>query len=340
MTVVAVTHGYPGRSGWNMGGEVSLHRTLVALGGGVTVLTRTDRAYTIDGVKVQRLTMTDVLDPEADPGPLAAQLERLGATVVVAQNELSLPAVRAARALGIPSVVSVHTPPRYGAGVRQAVHEADRVVYNTATAAREWGTPDPLVIHPPTGPLPPEPASLPTGDAYLALSNLRNKGAGAVLAMAARTPHRRFIIVRSPAEATHGLPGFDERAAALSNVEVAPRVAPDRVAAEYLSQARIVLVPSRYETYGMSAIEAAGYGIPSIHVDTPHVREGIGDAAFLIAPRSVSGLLRGARAIEARYAHWSTRARERAEWLARRQADELTRWAAWLPAVASARRIA
>lgn len=333
MRVVAVTHGYPGRSGWNMGGEVSLHRTLVALGGDVTVLTRTDAPYEIDGVKVFPIAVPDVLDVDADPVPLVTQLAEHGATVVVAQNELSLPTVRAARTLGIPSVVSVHTPPRYGAGVRQAVHEADAVVYNTQAAADEWGTPDPLVIHPPIGPLPPKPATPPRGDAYLALSNLRNKGVKPVIDLARRVRRQRFIIVRSPAESTHGLPGFDQIAARLPNVEVAPRVAPDEVADVYLSQARILLVPSRYETYGMSTIEAAGYGIPTVHVDTPHVREGIGDAAWLIPPLSLPNLMRGVGEIEADYEAWSTKARARAERLAERQVVELAAWREWLPTV-------
>jgi glycosyltransferase involved in cell wall biosynthesis len=331
--VVAVTHGYPGRSGWNMGGEVSLHRTLAALGGGVTVLTRTDQPYEIDGVQVEPITMRDVLDVEADPAPLVAQLAEHGATVVIAQNELSLPVVKAARALGIASVVSVHTPPRYGRGIAQAVYEADRVVYNTQTAADEWGTPGSLVIHPPIGPLPPKPEALPTGDAYLALSNLRNKGVEPVLRLAARMRRQRFIIVRSPAEATHGLANFEQIAAKLPNVEIAPRVAPDEVADTYLSQARILLVPSRYETYGMSTIEAAGYGIPTVHVDTPHVREGIGTAAWLIPPLNLIKLMRGVREIEADYAAWSTKARARAEWLAERQVTELAAWREWLPTV-------
>lgn len=333
MRVVAVTHGYPGRSGWNMGGEVSLHRTLVALGGGVTVLTRTDQPYDIDGVHVEPITMTDVLNPEADPAPLVTQLAKHAATVVIAQNELSLPAVRAAREVGIPSVVSVHTPPRYGHGIAQAVHECDAAVYNTQTSADEWCTPGSLVIHPPIGPLPHKPAAPPPGDAYLALSNLRNKGVEPVLRLASRMRRQRFIIVRSPAEATHGLPTFDAIAAKLPNVQVMPRVDPDEVAPAYLSQARILLVPSRYETYGMSTIEAAGYGIPTVHVDTPHVREGIGDAAYLIPPLNIPRLTRGVQTIEADFTTWSTRARSRAEWLAERQIAELVRWREWLPTV-------
>lgn len=329
MTVVAVTHGYPPE--WALGGEVSLHRTMVALGGNTAVLTKTKKPYDIDGVNVVPIKLTDVLNVYADHTPLIDQFTELGATVVIGQNELSLPTVLAARKLGIPSLVSVHAPPRWGRGIAEAVRQADAAIYNTQTSAALWGEPHSLVIHPPIGPLPPKPRTLPKGDAYTCLSNLRNKGAGPILELAALMPNQRFIIVRSPAEITNGLKDFDMIAATLPNVEVVPRVTPAEVATKYLSQTRILLVPSWYETYGMSTIEAAGYGIPTIHVDTPHVREGIGGAAYLIPPLSVPGLIAGVNAIENDYAAWSQRAREQAEFLATRQTKELARFVEWLP---------
>ena len=335
MTVVAVSHGYP--PAWPLGGEVSLHRTMVALGGDTAVLTRTNEPYSIDGVKVFPIGIADVLDINADPTPLVWQLAKLDATVVIGQNELSLPAVKAARVLGIPSMVSVHTPPRHGRRIAQAVKECDAAIYNTQTSATEWGEPASLVVHPPVGPLPPKPRTLPKGDAYTCLSNLRNKGAGSVLELAALMPGQRFIIVRSPAEITNGLQDFDEIAARLPNVEVHPRVTPCDVADKYLSRTRILLVPSWMETYGMAAIEAAGHGIPTIGITNAHVTEGIGDAQYGIPPSnldpraSLEGLTQGVATIEANYAAWSKRARERAEYIATRQAQELARLVEWLP---------
>lgn len=333
MTLVALTHGYvPGHS---LGGEVSLHRTLVAAGREVVVLTRTDREYELDGVTVKPIGDVDVLNPNAAPAPIIAHLKALGATAVLAQNELSWPAVRAARTLGIPSIVSVHTPPRYGKSIARAVQEATHRVYNTHASMLEWGAPG-LVLHPPC-PTPPKTPGVPKGDAYTILSNLSNKGVAVVLDLAERMPEQRFIIVRSPAETTHGLDGFDERAAALPNVEVKPRVEPHRVAESYLSQTRILLVPSRYETYGMSAIEAAGYGIPTVHVDTPHVREGIGDAAELIPPLSWAAALASIEAIEADYETRSRLAYARAVYLAVRQEVELQRLAGWVGEIVARR---
>lgn len=329
MTLVALTHGYVHDHA--LGGEVSLHRTLVAARQPVTVLTRTDTPYTLDGIRVERIGTDDVLNINADPAPIVAQLEQLGATAVLAQNELSYPAVRAARTLGIPSIVSVHTPPKYGANIRRGVQEATHRVYNTHTAMLEWRRPG-IVLHPPVPSMPTR-MTAPQGDAYTMLSNLSNKGVAVVLDLAARMPDQRFIIVRSPAEVTHGLPNFDERAAALPNVEVAPRVAPHLVATTYLTQTRILLVPSRMETYSMSPIEAAGYGIPSVCIMNAHVAEGIGEAAYPIKPLDREGAALGIEAIEADYAGYSALSRARAEWIAARQVMEFRTWANFLAAL-------
>lgn len=336
MTLVALTHGYiTPDGGWAMGGEVSLHRTLTAAKRDTVVLTRTDTPYMVDGIRVEPIATDDVLNVNADPTPIVEQLRQLGATAVLAQNELSLPAVRAARTLNIPSIVSVHTPPRYGANIRRAVQEATHRVYNTHTSSVEWRLPG-LVLHPPVPPMPTR--TTPRGDAYTLLSNLSNKGVAVVLDLAERMPGQRFIIVRSPAETTHGLPTFDERAAALPNVEVMPRVSPEKVAATYLTQTRILLAPSRYETYSLVPIEAAAYGIPSVVVDTPHVREGIGDAAELVPPLNLDATAAAIERIEADYTRHSHLAHARAVYLTARQGIELDRWADWLEQVTHVRR--
>lgn len=317
MSTVALSHGYPPL--WNMGGEVSLHRTMKLIEGDKHVLTSTEQPYEFEGVHALQINVPNVLDIEANPRPIAKQLLELNAKVVIGQNELSLPAVRAAEMARAISIVNVHTPPRYGRGIAQAMQLADYAVYNTRTSAIEWGEPNAFVLHPPITPLPKN--TKPTGDAYTLLSSLINKGVMVVLELAKLMPEQRFIIVRSPAEPTHGLKDIEERVKELPNVELLPRVSPEKVH-EYFAQTRILLAPSRYETYGMSAIEAAGYGIPCVHVDTPHVREGIGEAAVLIKPLDTMQALAGIQTIEQNYEEFSSNARARAEWLWERQEQE------------------
>lgn len=322
MSSVALSHGYPPL--WNMGGEVALHRSMKAINGDKFVLTDTDKEYEFEGVNVKKIHAPNVLDINSDPSPIAKQLKELNARVVIGQNELSLPAVLAAKEADAISVVNVHTPPKYGAGIAKAMMQTDYAVYNTKVSAIQWGDQRGFVLHPPISPMPENFTG--GGDAYTLLSSLINKGVEVVIDLAKRYPDKRFIIVRSPAEKTHGLKNLEERVAKLSNIELHPRVAPEEVH-KYLEQTRVLLVPSRYETYGMSAIEAAGYGIPSIHVDTPHVREGIGDAALLIPPLGVVEAARAIMSIEKRYDYYSNRARARAEWLHDRQKTELESFA-------------
>ena len=317
MTVAALTHGYP--PFWNMGGEVSLHRTMCAVNDRKVVFTATEQEYSFEGVEVKKINISDVLDIQSHPGPIAKQLLEVNAKVVIGQNELSLPAVKAASICGAVSIVNVHTPPKFGGNIREAVVNSDYAIYNTQTAATQWGEPDAMVIHPPINKIPSNASA--NGDAYTLLSSLRNKGVQVVLDLAKLYPDKRFIIVRSPAEPTHGLTDLEERAALLPNVELHPRVPPEEVY-KYFEQTRILLVPSMYETYGMSAIEAAGYGIPSVHVDTPHVREGIGEAAVLIKPLNLKEASEGIKLIESNYQYYSDNARARADWIQDRQQNE------------------
>jgi hypothetical protein len=321
MTVVALSHGYPPL--WNMGGEVSLHRSMTAIKGKRIVLTNTEAEYYIDGIQVAQINTPNVLDVNANPGPIAKQLKDLNAKIVIGQNELSVPGVIAANQIGAVSMVNVHTPPKYGRLIRPAVVNADYAIYNTQTSAKQWGEPEALVLHPPISDLPSNTST--NGDAYTCLSSLLNKGVEVMLSLAEMYPDKRFIIVRSPAEPTHGLPNLEERAAKLSNVELHPRVDPKDVY-KYLEQTRVLIVPSRYETYGMSAIEAAGYGIPSVHVDTPHVREGIGDAAVLVPGLDAERTANGIELIEKDYERYSLNSRARAEFLTARQDLEIEKF--------------
>jgi hypothetical protein len=325
MTVVALSHGYPPL--WNMGGEVSLHRSMTAIKGKRVVLTNTESEYYIDGIQVTQINTPDVLNIKANPVPIANQLQDFNARVVIGQNELSLPGVLAANSIGAVSIVNVHTPPKYGKLIRQAVVSADYAVYNTETSAKQWGEPRALVLHPPISDLPSNTST--RGDAYTCLSSLRNKGVQVVLSLAEMHPDKRFIIVRSPAEPTHGIPDLEEQAARLPNVELHPRVDPKDVH-KYLKQTRVLLVPSMYETYGMSAIEAAGYGIPTVHVDTPHVREGIGDAAVLVPALDVERTASGIELIEKNYNKYSLGARARAEFISKRQSKELEKFSEFI----------
>lgn len=321
MTLTAFLHGYP--PGWAMGGEVSTHRTLREVPGSV-VFTECDEEYELDGVRVLPRSGTRYADIVRD----AASVE---ATVLYAHSSMSTHTVQAAKGLDLPSILAVHAPQKYGTDLRRAWKRATARLYNTSAARRDWNDPEGWLLHPPMGSSPAVHPNSPH-DAWTLTSSLMNKGVTETLVLAKRWPDQRFIIVESPAHTTHGSPEFWDMADVLPNVEVWSRMHPDSMHRLW-AETRVLLVPSRYETYGLSAVEAASYGIPAVHVDTIHVREGIGDAARLIGVRDVGELEQAVLEVEGNYDVWSHRARVRSEELAVREQRELQRFAAQVAAL-------
>lgn len=317
MSLVSFLHGYPPK--WSMGGEVSTHRTLREVYGS-TVFTRIDEPYTFEGVQVRPIG--NRLSAEAFVG----MADSVGAKALFAHSTYSTDTIRAARRLRLPAVLSVHAPPRYAGDLRRAWPSANVRLYNTEAARRDWRDKQGWVLHPPVG-RPPVVGPLDgPHDALTLTSSLLNKGVQQAMELAQRWPDRRFIIVRSPAHQTHGSVDFEEKAALIPNIEVWDRLHPDDMHLLW-AQTKVLLVPSRYETYGMSALEAAWHDIPSVHVDTVHVREGIGTAARLLQSHSTDELELAVRQVEADYDRWSDAARTRVEELAEREQGELAAFA-------------
>jgi len=302
---------------WSMGGEMSTHRTLRAVPESI-VFTATLEVYRMDGVSVMPASGSSFQSVMTDA-------EGVGASVLFAHSTLSQSTVRAAKRMHIPSILAVHAPPRFATDLRRAWSSATVRLYNTEVARNDWHDPKGWMLHPPVG----GPSDLPNGqhDALTLTSSLLNKGAGRVLELAGRRPDQRFIIVESPAHLTHGAPSFWEEAEKLPNVEIWPRLHPDDMGSLW-SETRVLLVPSRYETYGMAAVEAAWHGIPSVHVETPHVLEGIGTAARLLQSLSVDELDQAVTDVQEEYDVWSEGAFERVQGLAQRESDELALFAA------------
>jgi len=313
MRLTTVMHGYPPL--WAMGGEVSTHRTIRTIPDSRAFIQTVEEPYELDGVEVRPLPDISIL------GIATAIAEDLDA--VFTHSSLSEPAVRAARKLRKPSLLGIHAPRRFAPDLIRAARGATVRIYNTDAAKEDWRDPSGWVLHPPAVRL--EVVDGPR-DAYTLASSLVNKGSKQVLELAKILPDKRFIIVRSPAEATHGLRGFEKMAAALPNVEVWDRLEPHEMG-KLWSQTRIVLVPSNYETYGLVAVEAAWWGIPSVHVNTPHVLEGIGNAARLLTGTTTEDVGMAIMDIEADYQMWANSAEDRAIILADREKLELERFA-------------
>lgn len=315
MTLTAFMHGYPPE--WSMGGEISTHRSLRVVPGTTVFAETAKKTYQLDEVTVR-----------PSSGPSSTQImddaELAGANILFAHSTMSQNTVRAARRLKLPSILAVHAPPRFAIDLRRAWAPATVRIYNTEAARKEWHDPKGWILHPPVG-IPDAEVDGPH-DALTLTSSLLNKGVTQTLALAAKWPHRRFIIVRSPAHGTHGSPSFEEQASALPNVEVWDRLHPNEMTRLW-AETQVLLVPSRYETYGLSALEAAWHGIPSVHVDTIHVREGVGAAARLLKSRTLEELELAVLEVEKDLTMWAARAHSRAHELYIREKGELALFA-------------
>lgn len=266
MKVIAYVHAYvPDHNG---GAETTLHellRYMVSEGHEAKVILKESpylryKEYEIEGVRViQSRDKTDIVRhlPWGD--------------IILTHLECSPRAAILAKKFKIPVGHIVHN--NLDLTKRYIAHGADLVVFNT-----EWIREDfketchkipQLVVRPPI-----------FGDRYkvdkgrkITLVNLfESKGQDIFYALASRCMDLNFLAV----EGGYGEQVFRRD---LPNVEF---IKNDFDVRHAYSQSKVILMPSKYESYGRVACEALASGIPSIVSDTPGLREALGDAGTYV----------------------------------------------------------
>lgn len=257
MKILAHVHLYPPVH--NAGAEWMMHGILTYLrdvhGHDVQVITGRPprRRDVFDGLPVEMVR---------DPRRQARFYQR--ADVVFTHLDVTRQAVTLAHRLRRPLVHVVHNDKqleyhRVGPG------DASLVVWNSkwiGDAHRRWPGPW-LTVYPPVRCADYRPLPGPH-DAVTLLNLTVAKGAPLFYELAERMPHRRFLGVR-------GAYGHQEPAPDLDNLEVIGTS--KRVAVDVYPQARVVLMPSTYESWGRVAVEAAAAGVPTIAARTPGLVE-------------------------------------------------------------------
>jgi len=110
---------------------------------------------------------------------------------------------------------------------------------------------------------------------YITLINLNENKGGKIFEQIARAlPNKQFLAVMG---------SYDEQfIPKLDNVKVVANTSNIKPVYE---QTRLLLMPSKYESWGMTASEAMSYGIPVISTETPGLKENCGEAGIFIKNR-------------------------------------------------------
>jgi len=317
--IVALVHGlYPHQ---RAGSETMLDDMLAALverGHDVhAIATLTGPA---DGsTQWERRGYTCWRETEAAAAELAVMLEP---DVIVSHHHLGPGAVATARTCGASSAVILHNDFKWSREMINA--RPDLIVYNTHWLHRKLGPRGAasIVVHPPLH-ADRYAADPPPADGAVTMINLdRIKGPDIFYALARAIPDTPFLAVRG------GYGKQDERTG-YANVTFMDHV--EDVTALVYTPSRIVLAPSRYESYGRGAVEACAAGRPVVATATAGLRESLGPGGIFASrgnpaewTRHVRRLLTDADA----YARASRAALARAGELDAMRRTELAQWCA------------
>lgn len=272
MKVAALVHfSLPHR---NCGSEVVLHELMKAAalaGHDVTVwTTNRDAAHgwrgnegdvLFDGVRIKRVRNVLIGGRE---------VQRFRPDVLVSHHQHILHAVKTARTIKARSVFLTHNDMDLNA--RPLRMRPDLVIHNSEwvrESLQRFGQQrQEMVMHPP---LTPDRHTVPsTGDSLTLINLNEHKGANVFYQLAELMPDRKFLGVIGG----HGTQVVRRN---LPNVEILEH-GPDMK--RVWSRTRVLLMPSVYESYGLTAVEAGLNGIPTIAHPTPGLKENLGWGPF------------------------------------------------------------
>jgi glycosyltransferase involved in cell wall biosynthesis len=319
MRVLAYVHGYIPHL--PAGSETMLHEMLRALEGAghtVAVLATDIRvrtgAYGLDRVTVYHRHPFEAADLFA---------AAWNPDVIVSHHEHAVRSLNLARRLGVPNVTLFHND--YPQAHQLMKRRPDLAVVNTHwidrhLAPRVLGIPR-IVVHPPVDV---ERHRTTPGDAVTLVNLYRMKGADLFWRLARELPHIKFLGVLGAYGKQVIYPGYP-------NVDIIESTAD--MAGDVWSRTRVLLVPSRYESYGKVGVEAMASGIPSVVATTPGLRESVGPGGFLIPRTQPLAWHRKVKTLMTDSAAWEAASAAALARSSAIEAQRVTEMAAWVEAV-------
>lgn len=202
--------------------------------------------------------------------PAMAFVRDVEPDIVLSHHHHGPEAIATAKACDAASAVILHNDFRWSREMINA--RPDLVVYNAHWLRRKLSPRGAaaVVVHPPLTAAAHalEPDRGP-GDAVTIINLDRIKGPDVFWALAARFPATPFLAVR-------GAYGRQDERSGHANVTVIDTTTDMR--SDVWERTRVLIVPSRYESYGRGAVEACAAGIPVVASPTAGLRESLGPA--------------------------------------------------------------
>jgi glycosyltransferase involved in cell wall biosynthesis len=314
-TIVAYVHAYVPTH--NAGAETTLHdilKHLVSQGWEANVVIKPKlvsftkmaaieelSSYEIDGVTVY---------PGVDKRTLLHHLPK--ADITISHLECSERTHLLSEAYGIPSIHLVHnTHPL----TLRWMQSASGLIINTEWIAnyegfRDFEAPS-MVIHPPVNP---DDYHTTRGKSVTLVNLWEDKGSKVFYELAKRFPNTPFLGVKG---------GYGEQV-----IEDVPNVTimdhTDDMKKVY-GETKVILMPSKYESFGRVGVEAMASGIPTIAHPTPGLLESLGDSGTFVDRDDLDAWETALRDLlkPAKYGKASKLAKARSEALADARANNL-----------------
>lgn len=287
MNILASVHLYPPVH--NCGAEYVLHhmnKYLISQGHSVKLLLwqanqhRINKAYSWEGV--------DVFPPDQ------AIIETLfdWADIVITHLDYTYQTIQLGSIYGKPVVHLIHNTHKY-----ECVADAYRpqfIVYNSKWAEDELRYQHKsIVVHPPCDWRLYDTGEDTEQNEFITLINLDdNKGGGILREIAKRMPDRKFLGVKGSYSHPAEIGQYTDQPSNVTVINNSPDIMP------VYRQTRILIMPSKYESWGRTATEAMCSGIPVISSGTPGLRENCGDAGIYVDREDIDGWVKAIKKLD------------------------------------------
>jgi glycosyltransferase involved in cell wall biosynthesis len=197
------------------------------------------------------------------------------------------------------------------------------IVYNSEWAKNELGYKhESIVLHPPCDWRQYDTGQDSEKNEFITLINLDgNKGGDILRQIAEKMPERKFLGVKGSYSEPLDTGQYTNQPSNVTIMNNTPDIMP------VYRQTRILIMPSKYESWGRTATEAMCSGIPVISSGTPGLRENCGDAGIYVDRNDIDGWIKAIKSLDKGYKQASKKAKDRSRELDPvKELDEFEKW--------------